>query len=63
MSAFKNLNALACHNKMKYNDDSGAPLLSKSTHPRKFHNHVTVHRPPAVRPHHRKTNVYSHTFN
>ena len=23
----------------------GAPLLSKSTHPRKFGNHVTVHRP------------------
>ena len=41
---------------------SGAPLLSKSTHPRKFGNHVTIHRPPAVRPHHRKTNVYSHTF-
>ena len=37
----------------------GAPLLSKSTHPRKFGNHVTVHRPP-VRPHHRTTNVYSH---
>ena len=30
-----------------------APWLSKSTHPRKFGNHVTV------RPHHRKTNVYS----
>ena len=28
----------------------GAPLLSKSTHPRKFGNHVTVHRPPADRP-------------
>ena len=42
---------------------SGAPLLSiKSTHPRKFGNHVTVHRPPTVRPHHRTTNVYSHTF-
>ena len=40
----------------------GAPLLSKFTHPRKFGNHVTVHRPTAVRPHHRKTNVYSHTF-
>ena len=25
----------------------GAPLLSKSTHPRKFGNHVTVHRPSA----------------
>ena len=37
-----------------------APLLSKSTHSRKFGNHVTVHRPPTVRPHHRKTNVYSH---
>ena len=32
----------------------GVPLLSKSTHPRKFGNHVTVQRPPAVRPHHRK---------
>ena len=30
-----------------------APWLSKSTHPRKFGNYVTV------RPHHRKTNVYS----
>ena len=49
----------------------GAPWVSKSTHPRKFGNHVTVHRPPArplpvrplpVRPHHRHTNVYSHTF-
>ena len=28
----------------------GAPLLSKSTHPRKFGNHVTVHRPPTDRP-------------
>ena len=28
----------------------GAPLLSKSTHPRKFGNHVTVHRPTARRP-------------
>ena len=25
---------------------SGAPWGSKSTHPRKFGNHVTVHRPP-----------------
>ena len=45
---------------------SGAPWVSKSTHPRKFGNHVTVHRPPArplpVRLHHRHTNVYSHTF-
>ena len=44
----------------------GAPWVSKSTHPRKFGNHVTVHRPPArplpVRPHHRATNVQSHTF-
>ena len=44
----------------------GAPWISKSTHPRKFGNHVTVHRPSAyplpVRPHHRHTNVYSHTF-
>ena len=40
-----------------------APELSKSTHPRKFGNHVTVHRSPlTVRPHHRKTNVLSHTF-
>ena len=28
----------------------GAPWLSKSTYPRKFGNHVTVHRPPAARP-------------
>ena len=28
----------------------GAPLLSKSTHCRKFDNHVTVHRPPTDRP-------------
>ena len=39
----------------------GAPWVSKSTHPRKFGNHVTVHRPP-VRPHHRVPNVQSHTF-
>ena len=25
----------------------GAPWVSKSTHPRKFGNHETVHRPPA----------------
>ena len=34
--------------------------LWKTTHPRKFGNHVTVHRPPdrpTVRPHHRHTNV------
>ena len=29
----------------------GAPYLSKSTFPRKFGNHVTVHRPSTVRPH------------
>ena len=28
----------------------GAPWVSKSTHPRKFGNHVAVHRPPAARP-------------
>ena len=28
----------------------GASLLSKSTHPREFGNHVTVPRPPADRP-------------
>ena len=28
----------------------GAPLLSKSTHPRKFGNHVTVQRPTDRRP-------------
>ena len=27
-----------------------APWLSKATHPRKFGNHVTVHRPPTDRP-------------
>ena len=32
------------------NTNSGAPRLSKSTHPRKFGNHVTVHRPPTDRP-------------
>ena len=40
----------------------GAPWVNKSTHPRKFGNHVTD-RPsdrPTVRPHHRHTNVYSH---
>ena len=37
----------------------GAPWVSKSTHPRKFGNHVTVHRPP-VRPHQRATNVHSY---
>ena len=39
---------------------SGAPWVNKSTHPRKFGNHVTDR--PTVRPHHRHTNVYSHTF-
>ena len=39
----------------------GAPWVSKSTHPRNFGNHVTVHRPP-VRPHHRETNVKSHIW-
>ena len=39
----------------------GAPWVSKSTHPRKFGNHVTVHRPP-VRPHHRATNIQPQTF-
>ena len=29
---------------------SGAPWVSKSTHPRKFGNHVTVHRPQSARP-------------
>ena len=29
---------------------SGAPWVSKSTHPGKFGNHVTVHRPPARPP-------------
>ena len=28
----------------------GAPCVSKSTHPRKFGNHVTVHRPQPARP-------------
>ena len=28
----------------------GAPCVSKYTHPRKFGNHVTVHRPPARPP-------------
>ena len=28
----------------------GVPLVSKSTHPRKFGNHVTVHRPQPARP-------------
>ena len=38
----------------------GAPWVSKSTHPRKFGNHVTDR--PTFRPHHRHTTVYSHTF-
>ena len=45
---------------------SRAPYLSKSTRPRKFGNHVTVHRLPTARPparpHHRETNVRSRTF-
>ena len=41
---------------------SGVPWVSKSTHPRKFGNHVTVHRPPAISPYCRHANVYSHTF-
>ena len=28
----------------------GAPWVSKSTHPRKFGNHLTVHRPQPARP-------------
>ena len=44
----------------------GAPWAGKSTHPGKFGNHVTVHRPSArplpVRLHHRATNVQSHNF-
>ena len=39
----------------------GAPWVSKSTHPRKFGNHVTVHRPP-VRPHYRATSFQSPHF-
>ena len=35
---------------------SGAPWVSKSTHPRKFSNYVIAHR-TTVRPHHRHTNV------
>ena len=38
----------------------GAPWVNKSTHRRKFNNHVTDR--TTVRPHHRHTNVYSHTF-
>ena len=34
----------------------GAPYLSKSTHPRKFGNHVIVHR-VTIHPHHRHTSV------
>ena len=37
----------------------GAPWVSKSTHPRKFGNHVTVHRPPAARPSAPQGNQYS----
>ena len=37
---------------------SGAPWVNKSTHPRKFGNHVTDR--PTVRPPHRQTNVCSH---
>ena len=40
----------------------GVPWVSKSTYTKKIGNHVTVHRPQPVRPHHRYTNVYSHTF-
>ena len=35
----------------------GAPRVSKSTHPRKFGNHVTVHRPPARCPSVRTTGI------
>ena len=41
---------------------SRAPRVTKSTHTRKFGNHVTVHHLQPARPHHRHTNVYSHTF-
>ena len=35
----------------------GAPWVSKSTHPRKFGNHVTVHRPQPARPSVRTTGI------
>ena len=35
----------------------GAPWVSKSTHPRRFGNHVTVHRPPARCPSVRSTGI------
>ena len=43
---------------------SGAPWVSKSTHPRKFGHHVTVHRTNErpSRPLDRHTNVQRHTF-
>ena len=37
----------------------GALSVSKSTHPRKFGNHVTVHRPPAAHPSTPQGNQYS----
>ena len=37
----------------------GAPWVSKSTHPRKFGNHVTVHRPQPARPSAPQENQYS----
>ena len=36
-----------------------APWVSKSTHPRKFGNHVTVHHPPAARPSAKQGNQFS----
>ena len=40
----------------------GAPWVSKSTHPRKFGNHVTVHRPQPARPSVRTTGIPMFTF-
>ena len=42
----------------------GAPWVRKSTHPRKFGNHVTVHRPPARCPSVRTTGklMFNHTL-
>ena len=41
---------------------SGAPWVSKSTHPKKFGNHVTVHRTNERLSTPKHTNVESHTF-
>ena len=62
LNAFAQINCICCRHvpviaELRARE---APWINKSTHPRKFGNQVTER--PSVRPHHRHTNVHSHTF-